>query len=144
MDTYKPFQEIHFSNVQLFAASRYEEYQSGSLIDSGNTDIRVKLSSEAGEIKCIIGYNNLHDRLSSCSFDRCITLQDRLLLFNNPIETNANIPITAMLSTLMGYTRGAYYYASIEPVVGSIYTRDGNIVKISFTMANPERLVELY
>lgn len=144
MDTYKPLQEIYFSNIKLFKANHYEEYKNGSLIDSGNTDILVKLSPSESGIKCLIGNNNLCDRLSSCSFDRCITLQDRLLLFNNPIETNANIPITAMLSTLMGYTRGAYYYASIEPVVGSIYTSDGTIVKISFTMANPERLVELY
>ena len=144
MDTYKPLQEIHFSGIQIFKATRYEEYENGNLIDSGNTDILVKLSPAVCGIKCLIGNNNLYDKLSSCSFDRCMSLQDRLLLYVNPSSTNAHIPIITMLSALVDNTRDAYNFDPIEPVVGSIYTQDGQIVKMSFTMANPERLIELY
>lgn len=145
MDTYKPFLNFKLSGMLTFQSSQYEEYQNGQLIDSGKTTILVKLSPSEGEkINCLIGYNNLYEKLSSCSFDRCITLHDRLLMFVNPEVTNADIPVAAMLSSLIGYTRGEYYFDSIEPVVGSIYTENSRIVKMSFTMSNPERLIEIF
>ena len=107
--------------------------------------LQGKLSPlDGGRIGCVIGNNNLSDRLMSCSFDSCITLNDRLLMLTNPRETNANIPVIAMLSSFVGYTREQYNFKPIEPVVGSIYTENGNIAKMSFTMSNPERLIELY
>jgi hypothetical protein len=145
MDSYKPFQTFILPAIMTFGATRYEEYQNGQMIDSGMSTIVVRLSPlEGGRIGCIIGYNNLTDKLMSCSFDACITLHDRLLMINNPCVTNAHIPVTEMLSSLVGHTREQHDFLPIEPVVGSIYTEHGDIAKLSFTMSNPERLIELF
>ena len=80
----------------------------------------------------------------SCEFDTCISLHDRLLMLSSPDETNADIMVVAMLKNIIGTTCKIKKYADIEPVVGSIYTDNGHVVKMSFTMANPERLIELY
>ena len=145
MDRHTPFQTFHLPGITMFYAHRYEEYQGGQMIDSGNTMIMIKLSPVGDNgINCVIGNNNLYDRLSSCSFDTCISLADRYLMLSNPQETNAQIPVIAMLRAVVGYTCEHRDYDPIEPVVGSLYTENGEFVKVSFTMANPERLIELY
>lgn len=144
MDSFTPFQTFLLPELAMFRATKYEEYQNGQMIDSGECTILIKLSSSNGKISCLFGNNNLYDKLSSCTFDACITLPDRLLLMSNPLQTNANIPVIAMLSSILDYTCEKKDYDPTEPVVGSIYTMNGHIVKMSFTMSNPERLIELY
>ncbi len=144
MDSYTPFQQVSLTPF-VFQASRYEEYKDGQKINYGPTSIIVRCTRLDGDrVKCIIGNNDLYDKLMSCEFDECITLHDRMLMLSCPEETNAHIPIVSMLQVTTGPTCYSRNYQSIEPVVGSIYTLNGYVVKMSFTMANPERLIELY
>ena len=145
MDTYKPFQTIQLNTPLFFQSSRYEEYEAGQLVAQGYTSILIRCTyMDDNRIKCIIANNDINDKLMSCEFDTCVSLQDRILMLSAPEDTNANIIIVTMLQNIIGITCHTKYYNSIEPVVGSIYTDNGQIVKMSFTMANPERLIELY
>lgn len=145
MDTFKPFQTVQLNVPLFFQSSRYEEYEAGQLVSQGQTSVLVRCTyMDDNRIKCIIGNNDINEKLMSCEFDACISLQDRILMFSVPEETNANIIVVTMLQHIIGTTRQTKYYYNIEPVVGSIYTDNGRIVKMSFTMANPERLIEFY
>ena len=144
MDFHQPFQIVQLQPF-FFQASRYEEYEAGKMTDSGKTSILVRCTIMSdNRIKCIIGNNDLNTKVMSCEFDSCVSLHDRLLMMSSPQETNADIIVVAMLQNFIGTTCHSKYYQSIEPIVGSIYTDNGQIVKMSFTMANPERLIELY
>lgn len=144
MDAHTPFQQINLQPF-FFQTSRYEEYEAGKMIHSGSTSILIRCTTMPdNRIKCIIGNNDLNTKLMSCEFDTCISLHDRLLMMSSPKETNADIMVVAMLQGFIGTTCESKYYQPTEPVVGSIYTDNGQIVKMSFTMANPERLIELY
>ncbi len=144
MDPHQPFQVVQLQPF-FFQASHYEEYKAGQMIDSGDTSILVRCTlMPDNKIKCIIGNNDLYSKIMSCEFDSCISLHDRLLMMSSPEETNADIIVVTMLQNIIGTTCTSKYYQSTEPVVGSIYTDNGRIVKMSFTMANPERLLELY
>ena len=145
MDSFKPFQTIQLNTPFFFQSSRYEEYEAGRLVSQGQTSILVRYTyMDDNRIKCIIANNDINDKLMSCEFDTCISLHDRLLMLSSPDETNADIMVVAMLKNIIGTTCKIKKYADIEPVVGSIYTDNGHVVKMSFTMANPERLIELY
>ena len=130
----------------MFPSLRYEEYSNGNLISSGKCSARIIIEPAGkGSINCIIENNGIEDRLmSNFSFDACITLHDRLLMLSNPEHTNAQIPVGGMLSMFVGYNRVEKFYDSLEPVVGSIYIDGNDVVKISFTLSNPERLIEFY
>lgn len=144
MDAHKPFITVSLEPF-IFCANRYEEYEDGQLKASGNTSVEVVVRNQLdGQIQCLLGNNDLCTKLMSTKFDLCISLNDRLLMMSSPEYTNANILVVAMLQNLVGNTCLERNYESIEPVVGSIYTEQGVVVKVSFTMANPERLIELY
>lgn len=144
MGSHSPFHTVELRPF-FFQASRYEEYEAGQIINSGETTILVRCTiMPDNRIKCIIGNNDLNARLMSCEFDTCISLHDRLLMMSSPQVTNADIIVVTMLQNIVGTTCETKYYHSSEPVVGSIYTDNGRIVKMSFTMANPERLIEIY
>ncbi len=141
MDTFTPFKKFELLSF-VFQATRYEEFQGGKRIASGSTSILV--NCRVGEsIKCLIGNNDLHTKIMSCTFDQCVTLKDRILMITCPVNTNVSIPAISAIRMFVGYTRETKFFSDIEPVVGSIYTDCGRVVKISFTMGNPERLIEL-
>lgn len=144
MDSYTPFKTVNLQAF-FFQTTRYEEYQAGKMIDSGSTSILIRCTlMDDNRIKCIIGNNDLSNKLMSCEFDTCISLHDRLLMMSSPQKTNADIVVVAALQSIVGTTCSERNYLPNEPVVGSIYTEKGCVVKMSFTMANPERLIELY
>lgn len=145
MDSYKPFQDFIISAPNYFRPNRYEEYQNGQLISSGNTSMVIEFYSNSnGEVICNITSNNLSSKMISTHFDKCMTLQDRILMLSSPQKSNANILFVTTIRSIIGYTCDKRNYKSNEPVVGSIYTNNGRLVKMSFTMSNPERLMELY
>lgn len=115
------------------------------MISSGTTSALIKYTTlEDGRIKVIIGNNDLNDKLMSTVFDKCITSLDRLLLFSIPTKSNAEVRSNQMLRIVFGFTCNERIYKNIEPVVGSLFFENGKLVKVSFTMANPERLIEFY
>lgn len=144
MDTYTPFKQVNIPSLH-FVASRYEEYMGGKMINSGNCVLEIDCKeSSTGSIICTLSPNSIDSKVSNANFDTCITLQDRLLMLSCPQKTNAAIIVVTMMQNIIGCTCQERNYTPTEPVVGSIYTENGNVVKMSFTVANPERLIELY
>jgi hypothetical protein len=144
MDRFSSLQEVSLGDL-FIQTTRYEEYQAGKMISSGTTNALIKYTTlEDGRIKVIIGNNDLNDKLMSTVFDKCITSLDRLLLFSIPTKSNAEVRSNQMLRIVFGFTCNERIYKNIEPVVGSLFFENGKLVKVSFTMANPERLIEFY
>ncbi len=144
MDRFSSLQEVSLGDL-FIQTTRYEEYQAGKMISSGTTSALIKYTTlEDGRIKVIIGNNDLNDKLMSTVFDKCITSLDRLLLFSIPTKSNAEVRSNQMLRIVFGFTCNERIYKNIEPVVGSLFFENGKLVKVSFTMANPERLIEFY
>ncbi len=82
--------------------------------------------------------------MSNFKFDRAITTGDRILFYIAAENTNVPNTSVTMLSSLLGYTRRVKNYDSNEPILASVFTINQNIAKISFSLGNPDRLIELY
>ena len=61
-----------------------------------------------------------------------------------PRETNVNDSLFALLKYSINFTREKKEFTQIEPIVGHIFTENMNIIKITFKMTNPERIIEFY
>lgn len=145
MDSFQEFQEITIRAKNYFYPSFYEEYEAGRMVSKGSTAMKIEFYSDIdGSVVCNISSNDLSGKLSSARFDKCITLHDRILMLSCPQKTNANIMVVTMMRAAIGVTCLERNYKRNEPVVCSLYTDDGRLVKMSFTMSNPERLLELY
>lgn len=145
MDSFQEFQEITIRAKNYFYPSFYEEYEAGRMVSKGNTTMKIEFYSDVdGSVVCNISSNDLPGKLTSARFDKCITLHDRILMLSCPQKTNANILAVTMMRATVGVTCLERNYKCNEPVVGSLYTDDGRLVKMSFTISNPERLLELY
>jgi hypothetical protein len=82
--------------------------------------------------------------MSSIKFDRATTSGERILFYIAAEQTNVQHTSIQMLSSMLGYTRNYKYYDSNEPIIGSVFTINHNVAKVSFTFGNPERLIEFY
>lgn len=145
MDTYDFI--AHKIGDFCFHTHRYFEYEGGMLKSTGLTNIKISVNNMpyTGFYVSLFSNNIKHKILSSFEFDACVGCYDRVLLYSMPVATNADIPvITALKSTVLPYTRGYKFYHATEPVVCSIFTNNSALVKISFTLANPERLIEFF
>lgn len=144
MDTFTPFQSFDFDHFE-FQAIKYEEYSKGKLISSGNTNLIIFVKQHQNQINVTLLDNMLESKIQSeFEFDILITLHDRLQLTIFPQKTNVEDSIFIVLKQIMDYTRKCKNFTSTEPIVGHIFTDNSNIVKVSFKMANPERLIEFY
>lgn len=144
MDRYNTMQYVRLSDM-TFRPHQYVEYSGGHVKSQGLTNLSISISSDAsGEIKVALLGNDITKKISSSFiFDKCLTLDDRLLMFISPKKTNTDILVLNTLNAIgIPHTRFLKLFSSIEPVVGSIFTENGRIVKISFTISGPERLIE--
>lgn len=131
--------------LSLFEPSHYEEWQGGQKIDSGSTATTIYCTFfEEGNSVVDFFINDLQSKVSDCSFDMAVTLEDRILLCSNPSRSNADILATGIISALFPSNGNIKFYEPDEPVVASLFFQGRRLVKMSFTMCNPERLVELY
>lgn len=145
MDSFKLFLCRDFE----FRAERYEEYCAGKMISQGTTNIivvtKTNINARQDAMQVELMSNNIPDKIKShFSFDFCTTLNDRILMASLPERTNTRIVTTEMLRHLMPPSQYEKNYTPIEPVVASVFIKDNNLSKISFTMGNPERLIEFY
>ena len=144
MDTFTPFQSLNFDCFE-FQSSRYEEYSKGKLISSGNVNIKVSIKKNQNQINVRLLNNTLESKIKSeQEFDVLITLADRLQLTVFPKKTNVEDNTFSILKFVMPYTREFKNFTPTEAIVGHLFTNNMNIIKVSFKMANPERLVEFY
>lgn len=66
------------------------------------------------------------------------------MFYSTPATTNVQNTTLALLSSIIGYTREQKNYEDNEPVVASIFTINQNVVKMAFSLANPDRLIEIF
>lgn len=142
---YFPFFSLVRLDSFMFEPSRYDEWKGGKRINSGLTKIKVDCTSfDDGNSVVKLFNNDLQDKLSNCSFDFALTLQDRVLLFSNPPQSNADISVVEAIKYMFPLSGSPKNYQPSEPVVSSLFFQGSRLVKMTFTMSNPERLIELY
>ena len=140
------FQEFHFP------VDRYEEWEAGKLVASGEVhfDIRFKynnggLFSRKTSIDVQLDNNPMPQKIISCvKFDRATTNGERILFYIAAEQTNVQNTALLMLSSMLGYTRDYKYYDSNEPIFASVFTINHNVAKVSFSFGNPDRQIEFY
>lgn len=148
-DNWPAMQDFTFQEFS-FRGSKYEMWEAGRIISSSEKNFDIHFKCNGGvynrtNIDVNIVGNPIPDLLmSKQSFDRAICLGDRILFYISPRDTNAKNTTLAMLSSFIGFTRESKYYEDNEPVVASVYTINHSVVKISFSLANPDRLIEIY
>ena len=144
MDTFEPFKEFQFTNI-IIPISRYEEYSNGKLLSKGLTNLTIVVEQLEDRIAVYLVENTLTSKiLSEFEFDLFITLNDRLQLTILPQETNVKDVLFIQLKHIINHTRKKKDFTPLEPIVGHVFTDDMNIVKITFKMSNPERIIEFY
>jgi hypothetical protein len=150
-DQWPYFQDFSFQEFH-FPVDRYEEWEAGRMISSGEIhfDIRFKYNAGGFQNKKVSIDVQLMDNpmprkiMSSIKFDRATTSGERILFYIAAEQTNVQHTSIQMLSSMLGYTRNYKYYDSNEPIIGSVFTINHNVAKVSFTFGNPERLIEFY
>jgi len=144
MDRFTPFQTFQFESF-TFTSHRYEEYCAGKLISSGRVQIDILVKTNQSRINTYLIGNTIDNKIKSeFEFDTLITLEDRMQLTILPRETNVNDSLFALLKYSINFTREKKEFTQIEPIVGHIFTENMNIIKITFKMTNPERIIEFY
>ncbi|MBQ6277983.1 MAG: hypothetical protein IJK62_14905 [Bacteroidales bacterium] len=146
-DVHEPILSVVTFDPFFFKPIRFEEYQDGTLIKQGKTDIcitmeivKVNYTYNGYTIKIQLRDNNIaNDIDTSFEFDICYRMGNRLLMLICPEDSNDNEFIRAF-----GKTRQSKNYSKNEPWAGSIFTKNGRVAKVSFSLNNPQRLIEFY
>lgn len=149
MDNLTPFQVFLLERLD-FSPNTYEIYQGGKLIKRGFTSMKIKVraieknSIAQDNLKVSIEDNNLFEILDSfASFDMVMTLHDRYIAVVLPEQTNINDIMFSTFPLVVQYTRQEKYFQDKEPLCMSMFTDNGNVVKMSFKVYSPETLIEL-
>ena len=148
-DEWPAMQDFTFQEFS-FRGSNYEMWEAGRKMRSGVSNTSIRCICNGGvrnrtSIDVKISGNPLPELLmSNLRFDRAICLGERIMFYSTPESTNVQNTTLAMLSSIVGYTQGSKNFENNEPVVASVFTINRSVVKISFSLANPERLVEFF
>lgn len=148
-DEWPAMQDFTFQEFS-FRGSNYEMWEAGRKIRSGLTNTYISCICNGGvynrtSIDVELTGNPMPEILmSSIRFDRAICLPDRIMFYSTAVETNVQNTTLALLSSNVGYTRESKFYDEKEPVVVSVFTIDQRIVKMSFSLPNPDRLIEFF
>lgn len=143
-DEWPAMQDFTFQEFS-FRGNNYEMWEAGRKIRSGKSNFNIHCVCNGGVHNCKsidvnISGNPIPDiLLSTQSFDKAICLGERIMFYITPETTNVQNTTLAMLSSIIGYTRSSKHYEYNEPVVASIFTINRSVVKISFSLANPDR-----
>ena len=149
MDKLTPFQVFLLERLD-FSPNTYEVYQGGSLVKRGFTSMKIRVraieknSIAQDNLRVSIEDNNLSEILDSlASFDMVMTLHDRYIAVVLPEQTNINDIMFNTFPMVVQYTRQEKYFQDKEPLCMSMFTDNGNVVKMSFKVYTPETLIEL-
>ena len=149
MDQLEPFKVFLLDSLD-FAPNFYEVYQGGSMIDRGCTSMKISVRSNnkyevcQDNIRLFIQNNNLSSILDSTAlFDMVMTLHDRFIAVILPKHSNIDDIMFSTFKWAVNYTREEKYFKDREPLCMSIFTENGNVVKVSFKVYSPETLIEL-
>lgn len=149
MDQLEPFKVFLLDKLD-FAPNSYEVYQGGKEIDRGHTSMKIRVRScdktsvSQDNIHVSIENNNLSTILEdTASFDLVMTLHDRFIAIILPERSNIDDTMFALLKCVVNTTRKEKNFRNKEPLCMSMFTENGNVVKISFKVYSPETLIEL-
>lgn len=146
-DRHEPILSVITFDPFYIKPVRFEEYQDGELIKQGETNICITMEKENVNytykgyvIKIQLLNNNIPTEIdSSFEFDICYRMGSRLLMLICPEDNDAN-----EFKMAFGVTRRSKNYSKNEPWAGSIFTKNGRVAKVSFSLNNPQRLIEFY
>lgn len=146
-DNYEPFTELNAFEFR-FNPRNFEIYFNGQLQERGSTELiigsKVNTSNDIDKISVVIGdvLNSLSSQIKTfITFDKIVTSSDRIVLIKIP-EYSSNKQI-GMLASMFDTTRETYDFEENEAYTCSIFTQNGNIVKLTFNLFN-NKLIELY
>lgn len=149
MDQLEPFQVFLLERLD-FAPNSFEVYQGGRLINRGHTSMKIKVMANNKSIVCqdniriTIEDNNLSNILNSTAFfDVVMTLHDRFIALILPEQSNIDDIMFETFKHIVSCTRDEKHFRDKEPLCMSMFTENGNVVKISFKVYHPETLIEL-
>lgn len=145
MNTFEPYKTFRFDTFN-FNATGYREYGDGALLSEGRVDVFVLCKMRKnGVIKVYLINNSLTNKiLSEFEFDLLLVLEDSMQLAIFPQNTNVDDALFSCLKPTVPYTRECKQFAPNEPIMGHIFTKNMSIVKITFKMIEPGRVVEFY
>lgn len=158
MDKWPSFQTLTFREFE-FTAKQCIEYVDGNVNLKSNVNLKIIFKQHNGG-----NYNNgglitvdIIDLNKNCAanagvlnnkiiphieFDTCITMDDRLMFYIHAEKSNIWDFALQMVGDMMGFTRPEKNYVANEPIIGNVFTEQGNIAKIAFRFVNPDRLIE--
>ena len=150
-DNWPMLQDFTFQEFN-FPVDRYEEWEKGRIIASGEVRFNIRFKYKMGGlfskkryIDVALGNNPLLMKVvSKIKFDRATTNGERILFYIAAEQTNVQHVALDTLSSLLGYTRGRKYFDSNEPIFASVFTINHNVAKISFSFCNPDRQLDFY
>jgi hypothetical protein len=147
-DTYEPFQQLK-KQTFTFSPKRYETWFNGKMIESGKSTLPIYFTviteNEEEVYRVTIFDNSLFNQIANqFILDEFITANDRLQLVTLPAETNTNCMGIVALKMAIGATRHKKDFASNEPYCANLFFQNDNLVKVTFSFSNPEKLIEFY
>lgn len=142
-DNFDAFQIVDKQNF-IFNPTKFEVWEGGEAIMEGDclTQIRGSVLPNT-QVEVSLFNSEVSQYLNATSrFDEFITQHDRLQLVVIPKITNIQNAALSLLLMVVGPTRNEKDFLPTEPFVCSLFTKDRKFAKISFTLGNPERLIE--
>lgn len=147
-DRFKSLKKISKQNFS-FAPKRYEVWENGELEESGGTNHNLVASivyvdnMELVRLD-ILDHTLYHDIFETQFFDDFISQHDRLQLITIPRQTNIESNFLSTYMSINGSTRDKKIFNKTDSYCCNIFLKRGKIVKMSFMLANPDRVLEFY
>jgi len=147
-DRFKSLKKIRKQNFS-FAPKRYEVWSNGELEESGGTIHNIVANIVYEDNKELVRLDILdrtlyHDIFETQFFDDFISQHDRLQLITIPRQTNIESNFLSTFMSINGSTRDEKIFNSTDSYCCNIFIKKGKIVKMSFVLANPDRVLEFY
>lgn len=148
-DEWPAMQDFTFQEFS-FRGNHYEMWEAGRKIRSGISSFNIHCICNGGVYNRtsidvnILGNPFPETLMSNLRYDRAICLPDRIMFYTTPKITNIQNTTLALLASNVGYTSEKKFYEDNEPVVASVFTINQSIVKVTFSLANPDRLIEFF
>jgi|SRR5690625_3698645 len=148
-DKFDSYKVVKMKQDMKFIPARYELWQRGQITNSGliNSPVTIRSISdgEKEQYKVTFDDSTLRTEITTSNvFDIFVTSLDRLQLIIIPNETNSSNTALQMLKMNLGATRNSKNFDYDEPFCCNLFFQQGQLVKVTFSFSNPEKLLELY
>ncbi|MBK6484071.1 MAG: hypothetical protein IPG01_13300 [Chitinophagaceae bacterium] len=146
-DSFPPFKQLVPEKFR-YQSNYYEIWKEGKLIASGPGKIDIYCTvTRYGFMKLEVNQHSFNEPIlaSPVYFDIFFTLKDRMLLATIPANNTINdcIGLTTIRQEI-GTTRESKHFKKNEPYCCSLFLKSMTIAKLTFTVNQPEKLIEFY